>query len=259
MNYMGLQFKPFDELLTNEAYQDIDPVAFKQTVHDLIRHASVYSKATNEAFMIASTLKGEVYYVSDDLIKLMGYTPKELRAIGNEFVRKLMIKEENDLIKQMSFQAYEEVFKLRTKDKSSYHIALYKFRIKHKLGHWVTLENMAYPVCHFNQKSMFVVCYVKETTKFTRTELEIFYPQEKLRYIYNHSQNKFIKSEKIQLNPTEYQILKLTATGHKEYQIEKEMQLDINCIKYYKKKIMQKMSVNSMPEAIYLALKNEML
>lgn len=256
---MGLQFKPFEELLANEAYQDIDPVAFKQTVHDLIRHTSVYSKATNDTFMIASTIKGEIYYISDELIKLTGYTAKELRAIGNQFIRELMIKEENDLIRQMSFQAYQEIFKLRTKDTSSYHIALYKFRFKHKLGHWVTLENTAYPVCHINQRSMFVVCYVKEISKFIRSELEIFYPQEKLRYIYNHSKNKFIKSEKIQLNSIEQQILKLTATGHKEYQIEKEMELDINNIKYYKKKIMQKMSVNSMSEAIYLALKNELL
>lgn len=256
---MGLQFKPFDELLTNELYRDTDLVAFKQTVHDLIRHASVFSKATNQAFMIVSALKGEVYYVSNDLIALTGYTTQELSNIGYQFIKELMIPKENELMKQMSFQAYEEIFKLRTMDKSGYHVALYKLRIKHKLGHWVTLENTAYPVCHINQRSMFVVCYVKETSKFTRTELEIFYPQEKLRYIYNHAQNKFIKSEKIQLNPTEYKILKLTATGHKEYQIEKEMQLDINNIKYYKKKIMQKMSVNSMTEAIYLALKNELL
>lgn len=256
---MGLQFKPFDELLTNELYRDTDLVAFKQTVHDLIRHASVYSKAMNNAFMIATTYKGEIYYISDDLIQLTGYTADELLSIGNEFIRKLMIKEENDLIRQMSFQAYEEIFKLRTKDKSSYHIALYKFRIKHKLGHWVTLENMAYPVCHLNQRSLFVVCYIKATNRFARSELKIFYPQEKLQYVYNHAQNKFIKSEKIQLNSIEYQILKLTATGHKEYQIEKEMELDINNIKYYKKKIMQKMSVNSMPEAIYLALKKDLL
>ena len=259
MNYMGLQFKPFDELLTNEAYQNIDPVAFKQTVHDLIRHASVYSKATNEAFMIASTLKGEIYYVSDDLIKLMGYTQEELSKLGNRFTKSLMNPEEHQLMLQMSAQTYNEIFKLRSKDKSSYHIALYKYRIKHKLGHWLTLENIAYPVCHINQRSMFVVCYIKETTRFTRTELKIFYPQEKLQYIYNHALKKFIKSEKIQLNSIEHQILKLTATGHKEYQIEKLMQLDINNIKYYKKKIMQKMSVNSMPEAIYLALKKDLL
>ncbi|MGL4328629.1 MAG: LuxR C-terminal-related transcriptional regulator [Tannerellaceae bacterium] len=256
---MGLQFKPFDELLTNEVYHDVNPVAFKQTVHDLIRHASVYSKATNEAFMIASTLKGEVYYISDDLIALTGYTAQELSNIGYQFIKELMTPKENQLMKQMSYQTYEEIFKLRRKDTSSYHIALYKFRIKHKLGHWVTLESRAYPVCHLNNRFMFVVCYIHDIPLYTRPELEIFYINEKIRYIYNHSQKKFIKSEKIQLNSIEHQILKLTATGHKEYQIEKEMQLDINNIKYYKKKIMQKMSVSSMPEAIYLALKNELL
>lgn len=256
---MGLQFKPFHELLTDEAYQQTDPLTFEQTVHDLLRHASVLSKATNEAFMITSTLKGEIYYISDELIDLIGYSAQELSTIGCQFIRTLMHKEENDLIRQMSFQAYEEIFKKRTKDKSTYHIAQYRFRIRHKLGYWITLENTAYPICHINQRSMFVVSYIREIAKYTRTELEIYYPQDKHRYIYNHSQSKFIIFEKIQLNPTEHQILKLTATGHKEYQIEKTMQIDINTIKYYKKNIMKKMSVSSMPEAIYLALKNELL
>lgn len=256
---MGLQFKPFHELLTDEAYQNIDPVAFEQTVHDLIRHATVYSKATSEAFIIASALKGEVFYISDDFIKLSGYSSLELQEIGNEFTKKLMRPREYQLMKQMSSQTYEEIFKLRSKDKSGYHIARYKYRIKHKLGHWITLESIAYPVCHLDNRTMFVVCYIHEIPLYTRPELEIVYIQEKLRYIYNHSQQKFIKPEKIQLNSTELQILKLTATGHKEYQIEKTMQIDINTIKYYKKNIMKKMSVNSMPEAIYYALKNNML
>lgn len=256
---MGLQFKPFEELLNEEKYRDLDRAAFKQSVHDLIRHASVYSKAMDQSFIIVSTYKGEVYYVSDELIRLTGYTAEELRLIGNRFIRKLMLEEENDLVKRMSYQASEEILENSIKNKSNYHIALYKFRIKHKQGHWVTLENMAFPVCHINQKSIFAVCYLKETTSFARSEFKIFFPKEKLEYVYNHALNKFLKSERIQLNPTEYEILKLTATGHKEYQIEKEMKLDINNIKYYKKKIMQKMSVSSMAEAIYLALKNDLL
>lgn len=259
MNYMGLQFKSFEALLTEETYQEVHLNVFKQTVHDLIRHASIFSKATNQSFMIVSALKGEVFYISDDLIELMGYTQEELSKFGNRFTKSLMDPEEYQLMLQMSAQTYEEIFKLRSKNPLSYHTALYKYRIKHKLGHWIALQSIAYPICHINTRTMFAVCYIQETSKFTRTELEIFYPQEKLRYIYNHAQNKFIKSEKIQLNPTEYQILKLSATGHKEYQIEKEMQLDINNIKYYKKKIMKKMSVNSMPEAVYYALKNGML
>ena len=256
---MGLQFKPFTELLTNEIYQNIDPVVFKQTVQDLIRHASVYSNATNKAFMIASALKGEVYYISDELIKLTGYTAQELESMGCRFTKTLMLPEEYQLMQQMSRQTYEEIFKLRCKNKLSYHVALYKYRIKHKLGHWVALESNAYPVCQIDHRSTFVICYINQIFKYTRVELEIDYPQEKLRYIYNHSKNKFITSEKIQLNAIESQILELTATGHREHQIEKVMQLDVNTIKYYKKKIMIKMSVGSMPEAIYLAVKNEIL
>ncbi|MGL5563795.1 MAG: LuxR C-terminal-related transcriptional regulator [Tannerellaceae bacterium] len=256
---MGVQFKEFNELLTDEAYHQTDPIIFEQTVADLIRLATVYSKATNSAFMIVCSLKREVYYISQELVNLTGYTNEELREIGNKFIKKSMIKEENELIKQMSRQAYEEVFRQRTKNNTTYHVSVSKFRITHKLGHWINLENTSYPLCHLNDRSMFLVCYVRETQNFLRTELEIYYPQEKMRHVYNYSKNKFIKSEKAELNTTEYQILKLTATGYKEYQIEKKMQLDINTIKYYKKKIMSKLSVNSMTEAVYYALNNKIL
>ncbi|MGL4492756.1 MAG: helix-turn-helix transcriptional regulator [Tannerellaceae bacterium] len=61
------------------------------------------------------------------------------------------------------------------------------------------------------------------------------------------------------MRPNELVILDLTAKGYREHEIAKKLETDVNNIKYYKKGIMHKLSVHSMPEAIYYALKHKLI
>lgn len=71
--------------------------------------------------------------------------------------------------------------------------------------------------------------------------------------------DKLVLEEKIILKPTEHEILTMVAKGIREQSIAKKLNIDVNMVKYYKKNIMEKLSVYSMPQAVYYALRNGIL
>ncbi|MGL5563218.1 MAG: response regulator transcription factor, partial [Tannerellaceae bacterium] len=88
---------------------------------------------------------------------------------------------------------------------------------------------------------------------------QIYFPRENKRFIYNNRLSKFILEEKTILNDKELNVLKFTALGKREYEIAEAMGVDIGLVKYYKKSVLKKLSVYSMPEALYYALKQNLI
>ena len=61
------------------------------------------------------------------------------------------------------------------------------------------------------------------------------------------------------LSNVQYEILKKVALGKKEKEIASEISLSINTVKYHKKEIFTKLQVDSVGEAIYKAVKLDLL
>ncbi len=61
------------------------------------------------------------------------------------------------------------------------------------------------------------------------------------------------------LSNVQCEILKKVALGKKEKEIASEISLSINTVKYHKKEIFTKLQVNSVGEAIYKAVKFDLL
>lgn len=257
---LPLQFD-INEYLSRSNKMEFDKELLEKATTDFLRSSIVCGDALEKATLITCADKSNVYYMSDSFLKLTGYTREETDFFGPNFIMHIMRKEDLQIMPGIREMAIQEVYSQRNRSFKRHllHMIQYSYPIKRKDGKWISVECSAYPDCFIKNKHYFFVSYIKQTKKTDRLSIQIYFFRENIRLIYNHIKGKFIPAEKIKLNEIEYEILQLTATGHKEHQISKKTELDHNTIKYYKKNIMLKMSVNSMPEAVYYALKNGML
>lgn len=257
---LQLQFD-INEYQIRSNKKELNKESLEKATTDFLRSSIVCGDALEKATLITCVEKSNVYYMSDSFLKLTGYTREETKLFGPNFFTHLMRKEDLEILRNIREMATQEVYSQRNRSSKRHllHMIQYSYPIKRKDGKWISVECSAYPDCFINNKHYFFVSYIEQTKKIARLSIQIYFFRENIRLIYNHTKGKFIPSDKIQLNEIESTILQLTATGHKEHQIAKKTDLDHNSIKYYKKNIMKKMSVNSMPEAIYYALKNGML
>lgn len=257
---LQLQFD-IDEYLARSNKKEFDKESLQKATTDFLRSSIVCGDALEKATLITCADKSNVYYMSDSFLKLTGYTREETERFGPNFIVHIMKKEDIELMRNIREMATQEVNSQRNRSFKRHHLHMiqYGYPIKRKDGKWISVECSAYPDCFIKNKHYFFVSYIRQTKKTDRLSIQIYFFRENIRLIYNHTKGKFIPADKIQLNKIESNILQLTATGHKEHQIAKKTGLDHNSIKYYKKNIMKKMCVNSMPEAIYYALKNGIL
>ncbi|MGL6177825.1 MAG: LuxR C-terminal-related transcriptional regulator [Tannerellaceae bacterium] len=251
-----------DEFLTRSNYpQDINREDLEESTADFLRSSIVCADALQKAMIITCANKSNVYYMSDSFFELTGYTRKEAEVYGPNFITHLMKKADLEILPEIREMARHEIYSQRSRNlkRHLFHMIQYSYQLQRKDGKWITIECSAYPDCFIGNTPYFVISYIKQTHRKERLSIQVYFFRENIRMIYNPAKHKFIYADKIQLKDVEYAILQLTATGHKEHQIAKKTDLDHNSIKYYKKNIMKKLSVNSMPEAIYYALKNEIL
>ena len=252
---MGIILTEFEEYFNCDPVEDFSPHEYQKIISDLYRSSSVCSAAFNKAALITCMKKSQLYYISDSYQKLTGYSKEEVLSMGDQFIMHIMHPDDLKEITNLKTLLLPDVLDQRCKQRFIHHTIHYNYRIRHKKGHWIVLDCHLYPICIIKKRPHFFISYISPIDEFDKLIFQIYFFRENKRYIYNSSRKKFVLEDKIQLRNIEINILEYIAKGNREHEIAKKMDVDVNLIKYYKKCIMSKLSVNSMPAAIYYALK----
>lgn len=256
---MGILLKDFERYFVNEASDELFIGRHRSFIDDLERWVSVCSAAFEKASFISATQTEEVYFISKSLLTLTGYSVEEAAELGADFLSKLVHPDDGKLLRLITQCALNSLLSEERNNRRIYHTIRYNFRLWHKEGHWLNIECFLYPIYLINKKVHFSLTYASPSMSILPVSFQIYFPKENKRFIYNNRLHKFILEEKTALNKNELEVLKLTALGKREYEMAEMMDIEVNLIKYYKKSVLNKLSVYSMPEALYYALKQNLL
>lgn len=256
---MGILLKGFERYFVNEASDELFIGRHRSFIDDLERWVSVCSAAFEKASFISATQTEEVYFISKSLLTLTGYSEDEAAELGANFLSKLVHPDDGELLRLITQCALNSLLSEERNNRRIYHTIRYNFRLWHKEGHWLNIECFLYPIYLINEKVHFSLTYASPSMSILPVSFQIYFPKENKRFIYNNRLHKFILEEKTALNKNELEVLKLTALGKREYEMAEMMEVEVNLIKYYKKSVLKKLSVYSMPEALYYALKQNLL
>lgn len=259
LRVMGLVLNDFKEYFSQDPEDDLFYDNHKPFLDDLERWASLCSAAFERATFISGCLNGKVYFISDSLAEISGYKKSEIMEKHTDFLHQIIHPTDRIFIGHIMQEMFFDLFENKDITEPNQYSSRFNIRIRNKNNEWIFLECMSYPIYEIKGKLHFSITHLKVSDKKFRHMFQIYFTNDNLRYIYHLKKKKFVLEEKASLSETELKILINTARGLKEHEIAREIEMDVNMVKYYKKTILKKLSARSMPEAIYFALKQNML
>lgn len=242
--------------------QEIKEKDIQDRIHlmmELLYSSIVSGRVLDAPIHITGFDDHNLYYISPSYMELSGYNAADVYAGGFTFLSDIIHPEDKEVIRRLKGYLSSNKFALLINESNSEYSVLFNYRIRHKDGSLIQLECKMQPVGFFKDRPNFLLSYVRKSEDKFKRKFEIHFYSKQICYVFDAHSNKFVLQEKKMLKEIELQILQLVSRGARESTMVKQTGLDINMIKYHKKNIMKKFSVQSMNEALYYALKNNLL
>ena len=226
---------------------------------ELIRRGQVYTMSRGHAAFIVNLSQSIPLFISRQMLEKLNYTKTDFEKQNEAFLKRITHPEDAEFYEKMSEYIKPVIIKHFKRGREPYFVVNFTLRLIDKNKMVIPFECNMYPMAMCDGRSVFSLVCIEKLRIYRQNTFQLFLIKENIRYIYVPRADKLMPEEKIELKAIEYEILMMVAKGIREQSIAKKLVLDVNMVKYYKKNIMEKLSVYSMPQAVYYALRNGIL
>lgn len=218
-----------------------------------------FSRLTYESIYVIDYEKMAFEYVSENPLFLCGYTAEEVLAMGYAFYFKNVPEKDLELLTLINEAGFDFFAKLPGQEKRQYSIS-YDFHLINQDGKPVLINHRLTPLFLTSEEKMWkAMCIVSIS------------PHKDAGHIYIHKQGTdeawelsvenrvWRKSEKPKLSKREIEILRLYAQGLTINQIADKIFVSSDTVKYYRRRIFERLGVSNVVEALSYAVTNKMI
>jgi DNA-binding CsgD family transcriptional regulator len=221
-------------------------------VEPLIRTAEALAQTIYQSVYIIDYLKQGFLYVSDNPLFLCGQTRQEVLDAGYEFYLKHVPKEELDMLREINtagFRFFNEIPKEERLGVSiSYDFHLMagnrKFLINHKLTPLMLAKD---------GRVWLAVCVVSYSAQDKPGQIVVRKNNTKIFWHYSMCDHQWHQGECVSLSEEEKAILLLSAQGLKMEEIAERIFKSVDTVKFYKRRLFEKLGARNITEALSFA------
>ncbi|MGL6179944.1 MAG: LuxR C-terminal-related transcriptional regulator [Tannerellaceae bacterium] len=240
-------------------FEHLSEELWKWLLSELIRRGQIYTTSRDLMSFIVNLSESIPLFISSQIIEKLGYTKHDFEENCNDLLRMITHPDDKIFYAKMNQYIKPILIKHSKQNQYPYFTVNYTLRLICKDGTPMPFDCNMYPMVMCGGRAVFSIVCMQELRSFRQNTFQVFLVKENARYIYMPRADKLVLEEKILLKPMEYDILTMVAKGIREQSIAKKLGIDVNMVKYYKKNIMEKLSVYSMPQAVYNALRKGIL
>ncbi|MGL4328265.1 MAG: LuxR C-terminal-related transcriptional regulator [Tannerellaceae bacterium] len=252
---MDFEFTPLSAFEKHSLFDFLTQDEWEWYLSEFVRRGRIYAESRNRSFMVVNTFNTQPLFISRQVIDELGYTVQELHAKKEHFLSDITHPDDDTFFHEIRDRLRVIMDKFDADKKLLDMCLQYTVRYLCKDQTYMQFDCNLYPMVMLNGRSTFALVSLRKLERLVPTSFQVFFMKENVRYIYSSRLGKLVLEDKVMLKPIEMDILKYVAQGVREQNISKKMNVDVNTIKYYKKNIMEKLSVYSMPQAVYYALR----
>lgn len=228
-------------------------------INDYLEIAKAFSRITYQSFYIIDYEKKSFEYVSDNPLFLCGKSTDEVLKLGYEFYFKNVIREDLELllkINEIGFNFYENI---PLEERKHYTIS-YDFQMINEKNNSVLINHKLTPLFLTNDGKIWkAMCMVSLSNSQSSGNIFISKENSDEIFEYDLTDLKWIKKEKKKLSQREYEILSLYAGGLKINEIAQKLFITADTVKFHRKKLFEKIEVDTIAEALNYAKINKLL
>ncbi|MGG5506812.1 MULTISPECIES: response regulator transcription factor [unclassified Myroides] len=217
------------------------------------------ARMTYKSIYIIDHQKKVFDYVSDNPLFLCGYSAQEVQKMGFDFYTQCIPdSDQNTLIKIMK-AGFNFLQAIPIEERIQYTLAC-DFHLKHRRIPVFLIHHELTPLCLTKTGELWKsICIVSLSTAHHIANSKIFKRNSASTWTYNLKHNTWKPEIKPKLSLRELEILQYSIRGYQIQEIASCLYLTCDTIKFHRKKILEKLQVHTIAEAIRFAIVNKLL
>jgi DNA-binding CsgD family transcriptional regulator len=228
----------------------------KQNYLDVVKS---FARLTYESIYVIDYEKMAFEYVSENPLFLCGYSSEEVLDMGYDFYFKNVPEGDLELLNLINDAGFDFYKKLPGNAKKLYSIT-YDFNLVNKDGKHILINHKLTPLFLTSDDQLWkAMCIVSISHHKNAGNVCIHKQGTEETWELNIENNVWRKSEKPKLTKRETEILRLHAQGLTISQIAEKIFVSPDTVKYYRRRIFERLGVNNIVEALSYAVNNKII
>jgi DNA-binding CsgD family transcriptional regulator len=218
-----------------------------------------FARLTYESIYVIDYEKMAFEYVSENPLFLCGHSSEEVLNMGYDFYFKNVPESDLNLLNLINDAGFDFYKKLSGNAKKLYSIT-YDFNLINKDGKHILINHKLTPLFLTSDDQLWkAMCIVSISHHKNAGNVRIHKQGTDETWELNIENSVWRKSEKPKLTKREIEILRLHAQGLTISQIAEKIFVSSDTVKYYRRRIFERLSVSSITEALSYIVNNKII
>lgn len=225
---------------------------------EYIRMAEAFSRSTYQSVYIIDYFRRNFLYVSPNPLFLCGLTREKMMDLGYRFFLEYVPQDELPLLLDINRVGFAFYNSLPIEERIEWYMQ-YNFNLLND-GHKILINHKITPLALTSDGSLWLaLCVVSATHHTSPGHIEIHRVGSSDFYEFNPLTRRWDLRNMPSLSDGEKEVVSLSVKGYTMSETAEKMCLSPETIKKYRKQIFEKLGVHNMPEAIIVAINNNLM
>ncbi|BAV04256.1 regulatory protein, luxR family [Filimonas lacunae] len=226
---------------------------------DYLESVKAFARLTYESIYVINYEDMTFEYVSENPLFLCGYAPEEVLNMGYEFYFKNVPEADLEMLTLINDAGFEFFKKLPGDEKKQYSIT-YDFHLRNKDDRQILINHKLTPLFLTSEGKLWkAMCIVSISHHKSAGNICIYKDGTDDVWKLELKNTVWSKSEKPKLTEREIEVLQLHAQGLTINEIAEKLFVVPDTVKYYRRRIFERLQVESMTEALSYAVSNKII
>lgn len=216
-------------------------------------------RVCNESVAIIDYYKNNYAFISAKEMMYCGYAEEEIMAMGKDFTKHIIYKEDKNFINKVQKEFCELVSNLPVERKDKLTVYL-NHRFAHKSGEILSIDMRITPfLFHENGDLWMTFACLSFSTKTQKVGAYMEMNDTQERFEFSFAKQRLVAIEVKPLSEKERRILLLNSRGYTEIEIAAELNISINTVKFHKRNVFEKTHSKTLTESFVYASSHRLL
>jgi DNA-binding CsgD family transcriptional regulator/PAS domain-containing protein len=226
---------------------------------DYLEAVKSFARLTYESVYVIDYEKMRFEYVSENPLFLRGYSPAEVLELGYEFYFQHVPANDLKLLELINEAGFDFFQQLPGDEKKQYSIT-YDFHLINKDGRHILINHKLTPLFLTSEQKMWkAMCIVSLSHHQQAGNICIYKQGSDEIWELDIENMTWHKSEKPRLTQRETDVLRLHAQGLTIHQIAESLFVAPDTVKYYRRRIFERLNVSNIAEALAYAVNSKLI
>ncbi|WP_276486026.1 response regulator transcription factor [Paraflavitalea pollutisoli] len=230
-----------------------------ETDQHYLEAVKAFARLTYESVYVIDYTNMSFEYVSDNPLFLCGYMAEEVLQLGYEFYFRQVPPQDLELLAQLNEAGFEFYAQLPVGERKLYSIT-YDFNLNHKNGKQVLINHKLTPLFLTPEGKMWKsMCVVSLSRQQAAGNVRIYKQGSDELWELLPGKKRWQRSVKPALTERELEVLRLHAQGFSIDQIAEKLFVAPDTVKYYRRRIFERLEVSNVMDALSYAVGSKLI